>query len=146
MQESWVWSLIWDDSTCHGATKPVCYNYWACAVDPGNCNYWVHVPQLLKPKCPGAHALQTERPLQWGACTPQWERSPCSNRDLAQPEINNKIIFKNVYFGQSGKAGYASWINTVIQLLFNPASYFQSWSFCCGKIKLINSVSWLMIL
>ena len=25
-----VWSLAWGDSTCHGATKPVSHNYWAC--------------------------------------------------------------------------------------------------------------------
>ena len=27
MQESWVQSLVWEDPTCHGATKPVCHNY-----------------------------------------------------------------------------------------------------------------------
>ena len=34
-----VWSLVWEDPTCRGATKPVCHNYWA------------HVPQLLKLTC-----------------------------------------------------------------------------------------------
>ena len=27
MQETQVSSLIWEDSICHGATKPVSYNY-----------------------------------------------------------------------------------------------------------------------
>ena len=29
VQGTWVRSLIWEDSTCHGATKPECCNYWA---------------------------------------------------------------------------------------------------------------------
>ena len=34
MQESQVQSLVWEDATCHGATKPVCHNYWGCAPEP----------------------------------------------------------------------------------------------------------------
>ena len=37
MQGTWVRALTQEDPTCHGATKPMCHNYWAC------------VPQLLKP-------------------------------------------------------------------------------------------------
>ena len=29
MQETWVWSVIQEDPTCHGTTKPVCHDYWA---------------------------------------------------------------------------------------------------------------------
>ena len=39
MQETRVRSLVWEDPTWCGATKPVRHNYWAC------------VPQLLKPAC-----------------------------------------------------------------------------------------------
>ena len=39
MQGTRVWSLVREDPTCHGATKPVRHNYWAC------------VTQLLKPAC-----------------------------------------------------------------------------------------------
>ena len=38
MQETWVWFLVWKDPPCHGATKPVCRNYWVCVLEPGN--YW----------------------------------------------------------------------------------------------------------
>ena len=31
--------LVWEDPTCHGATKPVCHNYWACALEHGSCNF-----------------------------------------------------------------------------------------------------------
>ena len=37
MQGPWVQTLVWEDPTWHGATKPVRHNYWA------------YVPQLLKP-------------------------------------------------------------------------------------------------
>ena len=35
MQGVWVRSLVWEDSTCHGATKSVHPNYWASV--PGAC-------------------------------------------------------------------------------------------------------------
>ena len=31
MQETWVWSLVWDYPTCHRAAKPMCHSYWALA-------------------------------------------------------------------------------------------------------------------
>ena len=47
MQETGVQSLVWEDPTCLRAAKPVCHNYWACALEPrrlttepGYCNYW----------------------------------------------------------------------------------------------------------
>ena len=51
-------SLVWEDPTCLGATRPVSHNYWACMS--------------------GAHASPQERPLQWEACALQLESSPCS--------------------------------------------------------------------
>ena len=51
MQGTRVRSLVQEDPTCHGATKPVCHNYWACALGPTCCTYWAWAPQLLKPTC-----------------------------------------------------------------------------------------------
>ena len=91
-QETQVQSPVWEDPTCCGATMCMCHNYWACALEPGSCNYWAHVPQLLKATHPWARALQQEKPQQWEACA-LLERSPCSqqlekslciNEDLAQ--------------------------------------------------------------
>ena len=48
-QGTWVRALVQEDPTCRGATKPVCHNCWACALEPVSHNYWAHVPQLLKP-------------------------------------------------------------------------------------------------
>ena len=37
-----------EDPTCGGATKPSCYNYWACALEPGSQNYWSsHAPEPM---------------------------------------------------------------------------------------------------
>ena len=32
-------SLVREDPTCHGATRPVHHNYWACTLEPTCLNY-----------------------------------------------------------------------------------------------------------
>ena len=49
VQETWVWSLIQEDLTCHRAIKLVHHNYWTCALEPGGRNYSAHMLQVLKP-------------------------------------------------------------------------------------------------
>ena len=49
MQATRVWSLVWEEPTCRGETKPVRHNYGACTLEIPSHNYWAHVPQLLKP-------------------------------------------------------------------------------------------------
>ena len=66
MQETQVRSLAREDPTCRGATKPVCHNYWACALQPMNHNYWARVLQLLKPAFLEP-VLRNEKPPQWVA-------------------------------------------------------------------------------
>ena len=51
MQGAWVRALVWEDPTYCRATKPVCHNFWACALEPASHNYWARGPQLLKPAC-----------------------------------------------------------------------------------------------
>ena len=93
MQGTRVQVLVWEDPTCRGATKPVCYNYWACTLEPVSHNYWAQEPRARAP--------------QWEARTPQrrvaparrnWRESACSNEDPMQPKIKinkiNKFIFK----------------------------------------------------
>ena len=80
-----LWSSGWESMVqgipVHGATTPVCHNYWALALEPVKCNYWANEPQLLKPAHPAtteACAVQQEKPLQWEVSAPQRESSPCS--------------------------------------------------------------------
>ena len=86
MQGTGVRALVQEDPTCHGATKPVCHNYWA------------HVPR--------AHAPQRERSLQWEARPPQWRVAPArcnwrkpthSSEDSTQPKIKQKQKQKKAY-------------------------------------------------
>ena len=100
LQETGVRSLVREDLIWRGATKPMHHNFWACAVEPSSCNYWVHESQLLKPLLPRARAPQ-EKPLQWEAFTPQLESSPYlrqleksshSDKDPAQPKINKTLF------------------------------------------------------
>ena len=86
MQETWVWSLTGEDSTCHGRTKPMCYNYWACAVEPGNCRYWVPAAQLLNPSalepvlCKQATAMRSLHPTLREEPTQQQRSSTAINK------------------------------------------------------------------
>ena len=66
IQGTQVQSLVQEDSTCHGATKAMCHNYWA------------HMQQLLKTIGPRASALPQEKPFRWEAHALQLESSPCS--------------------------------------------------------------------
>ena len=63
MQGTQVRSLVREDPTCRGATKPVRHNYWARALEPASHKYWAHVPQLLKPVCLEP-VLRNEKPPQ----------------------------------------------------------------------------------
>ena len=68
MQGTQVWTVVREDPTCHGATKPMRHNYWACALEPISHNYWAHVPRV--------HALQQENPPQWEARARQRRVAP----------------------------------------------------------------------
>ena len=61
MQGIQVQSLVREDFTCHGSTKPVWHNYWA------------QLLQVLKHRSLRACVPQQERPPQWEACAPQLE-------------------------------------------------------------------------
>ena len=49
MQAARVRSPVGEGPTCHGATKPVCHNCWACTLEPVSHSCWARVPQPLKP-------------------------------------------------------------------------------------------------
>ena len=68
MQGTRVRALLWEDSTCRRATKPVRHNYWACTLEPTSHNYWARAPR--------ARAPQQEKPPQWEAHAPQRRVAP----------------------------------------------------------------------
>ena len=80
MQGTRVRALVREDPTCHRATKLVCHNYWACALEPVSHNYWAHMPQLQKPAHPEPRLRNKDKSPQWEAHTPQWRVAPaCRN-------------------------------------------------------------------
>ena len=68
MEETGVWSLIWEDSTCSLARAPQLFSLCSRAWEL----------QLLKPSSPRAHAPQQEKPLQWEAHAPELDTNPNS--------------------------------------------------------------------
>ena len=76
MQETQVQSLVQEDPTWLGATKPVCYSYWAWARETENCNSRAHMLKLPKPQRPGARAAELNRPSWWEARLPQPDSHP----------------------------------------------------------------------
>ena len=46
VQGTRVQALVQEDPTCCGTTKPLCHNYWACALEPVSHNYWARLPRL----------------------------------------------------------------------------------------------------
>ena len=92
-------TLVWEDSSCCGGTKPMHHNNWACALEPRNCKYWAHSPHLLKPVCPVAQAPQQKKIPQWEAmyCSHRGaptEKSSSSNEDPASPKTDEYFFQK----------------------------------------------------
>ena len=96
-----VWSLVQEDSTCHGATQPMHHDYWAQeqqmlkpAHTPGPTSHNYRVPGLqpLKPMYPGpelceSHSMEAHA-LQQRAVPAHRNWRVCSNEEIAQPKIN----------------------------------------------------------
>ena len=129
MQKTQIRSMVQEDPTCCRAAKPMCHNYWACTLAPGNCNYWAQKPQLLKPACPRACALQQEKPPHWEAHISQLEKSLPNNQDPAQPKINkiikNKFSPFKKYNSEDLSPCFAVIFFIYLQILTNPSYHFM---------------------
>ena len=103
MQGIQVRALVQEDPTCHGATKPVRHNYWACTLEPTSHNYWAHEPQLLSlctysPCFTAREATAMRSPrtaMKSSPCLPQLEKACMQQRRPST--VKNKInkFFKN---------------------------------------------------
>ena len=76
MQGTRVRALLREDPTCHGATKLVRQNYWACTLEPASDNYWSPRATATEDHVPRVRAQQQEKPPQWEARTPQRRVAP----------------------------------------------------------------------
>ena len=94
VQGTRVRSLVWEDPTCRGATRPMSHNYWACALEPTSHNYWS--PRAHGPR---AHALQQREATAMRSprnatksnpCWPQLEKAASTKTQCSQ-SINQCI-------------------------------------------------------
>ena len=70
MQETRAKSLVWEDSACCGATKPICIAYWDCALDSASCNY----------RSPHTYSLcSTTETMAIGSLSTEMKSNPCSS-------------------------------------------------------------------
>ena len=94
-------SLVWEDPTCCGATKPMCHNYWACALEPASHNYWSPHAQSL---CSATREATAMRSLR--TTTKSSPRSPQLAKARAQQRrpnaAKNKLINKLINYQKSG--------------------------------------------
>ena len=82
VQETQVGSLVWEDCTCHGATKCTSHNYWSpCTLEP--------VLRNNRSYCNGARALK----LESSPCLLQLEKAHAKQWRLSTANIK-KIIKK----------------------------------------------------
>ena len=90
MQGMRVRSLVLEDPSCPRATNPVRHNYWACALEPGSCKYWVHLLQLLKfshpePTLCNKRSTATRSPLTAAKSKPRWPQPEKACRQRWRP-------------------------------------------------------------
>ena len=66
MQGTWVQFLVWEDSTCTGAAKPMRHSYWACApLSPHSVTREASVMRGLSAATKSSPcSLQLEKPTQ----------------------------------------------------------------------------------
>ena len=101
MQETRVQSAIWEDPTCHRATKPMHCYYQACALGPRSCNYWAHMPQLLKSSQPRAQAPHCNK--EWPLLSATGEKPPQQWRLSTAKSKYINIVFKKATLEETGK-------------------------------------------
>ena len=98
MQGTRVRALVREDPTCRGATKPVCHNYWACALELASCNYWAWVPQLLKPAhLEPMHCNEEQAPLAAIRESPHTAMKTQHSQNKTKKKTKKKNIYIGVY-------------------------------------------------
>ena len=89
MQETWVQSLVWEDLTSCGATKPEHRNYWACALEPGS-RTWARAPWIRAPWREATAMRRALTPTREQIAQQQRPRPANSNNEM--PKQNYKEI------------------------------------------------------
>ena len=101
-----VGSLILEDSTWHGANKPMGHNYWSCALEPRSPNFWS--PCALESALHNKRSQHDEKPnhcnQKAAPARCNWRKAHAVNKYPAQPKIILKIILTKAL--ESEKLGF----------------------------------------
>ena len=103
--------------------------HWACALEPGNHNYWASMPQLLKPACPKAS-------------TPLWEATAMrslrtTTREYPLLSATREKRVRTAFL----------WLSSRPTWVFNPSSSTYPavwpWAYCLTSLGLgCPSLKW----
>ena len=89
-QGTWVQSLFWEDSTCCGAAKPMCHNYWASRVQEPQLS----TPEHLASCCTTREATTTVRSLSTATWSPHLSQLEKTSVQQQRPSAaKNKSTF-----------------------------------------------------
>ena len=116
VQGTQVQTPVQEDSTCCEATKPICPNYWACALEPERCNYWS--PRTLEPMVHNKRSHHHEKPGH-----SNWRKLKCSNKDPVRPKM---IFFFNVREKKHWICNQEAWYH---DLWLRIKNLLNCWSF-----------------
>ena len=91
-QGTWVQSLFWEDSTCCGAAKPMCHNYWASRVQEPQLS----TPEHLASCCTTREATTTVRSLSTATWSPHLSQLEKTSVQQQRPSAakNKSTFFK----------------------------------------------------
>ena len=85
MQGTPVGSLVWEDPTCRGATKPVHHNYWAHVLQPLKA---ARLESVLPNERPLKREAHLRPAMKSNLLLPQLVKPMQSNEDPAQQKID----------------------------------------------------------
>ena len=96
-----VQSLVWEDSTCHRATKPMSHNYWACPLQQEKPSLWEacalqleSTPTRRNKRKPAWAAVKTLQPKKKADRVPTLTELTVRNRGQKINKQRNKYIYK----------------------------------------------------
>ena len=103
VQETWVWSLIWEVPTWCRAIRPRCQNFWACMLQ-------LLKPVHLRPVLHNKRRPRSERPAHRNSrVTPTHRnyRKPCKQQQRpSRTKINNFIKKKGIIWRRLWKSWF----------------------------------------
>ena len=145
MQETWVGSLVWEDSTCYRATKPASQSYWARVLQ-------LPKPVPLEPALREATARRSPRtatksspcsPQPEKACAQQQRPSAIKNKSVNTRHYKATVVETACHNSTGVKIDTLDKLNMTEHLEINPHICDQLIFQCCqrdsiGKILYVN--------